>query len=98
MANLHVTYADMQTAANQLTTGRADIDSKLNELKAFIDNLVSEGYITDQSSVAFQEQFTSFVTGTQSAVEALDGMAQFLQQAASTMEQTDAQLAAAIRK
>jgi uncharacterized protein YukE len=98
MANIHVTYADMQNASTQLATGRADIDAKLIELKNFIDNLVSEGYVTSQSSLAFQEQFSAFIAGTQGAIEALTAMGTFLQQAAQTMEQTDIQLAAAIRQ
>lgn len=98
MANIHVTYADMHNASTQLNAGRGDIDAKLTELKAFIDNLVSEGYVTNQSSIAFQEQFSAFIAGTQGAIEALTGMGTFLQQAAQTMEQTDVQLAAAIRQ
>lgn len=98
MANIHVTYADMQHASTQLAAGRGDIDAKLTELKSFIDGLVSEGYVTSQSSLAFHEQFSAFIAGTQGAIEALTGMGSFLQQAAQTMEQTDVQLAAAIRQ
>ena len=97
MANLNVTYADINNAANQLTTGQQDIENKLNELKSFIDNLVSEGYVTEQSSVAFQEQYQQFTTSTVGAVGALQGMAQFLRSAATALQDTDASLANAIR-
>lgn len=97
MANIHLTYADMTNAANALTTGQQDLESKLQELQSYVDNLVSEGYVTDQSSVAFQEQFTQFTTNARGAVGALEGMASFLRSAADTMEQTDASLANAIR-
>lgn len=97
MANIHLTYADMNNAASQLGSGQQDLESKLQELRAMIDNLVSEGYVTDQSSVAFQEQFTQFTTNATGCVGALEGMAQFLRSAAQTMEQTDTSLANAIR-
>jgi len=97
MANIHLTYADLTAAGNQLTTGQQDLETKLHELKAYVDNLVSEGYVTDQSSGAFQEQFAQFTTNATGCVGALEGMATFLRSAAQTMEQTDASLANAIR-
>ncbi len=97
MANLNVTFADLRTAASQLTSGQGDLENRLSELKAYIDNLVSEGYVTSASSGAFQEQFTSFVTGAKQTVSALEGLSQFLNSAADTLQQTDEQLAAQIR-
>ncbi len=97
MANIHVTYSDMANAANQLTSGQQDLESKLQQLKSYMDSLVSSGYVTEQSSVAFQEQFAQFTTSATGVVGALEGMAQFLRSAADTMEQTDASLASAIR-
>lgn len=97
MANIHLTYSDMTAAANQLQTGQQDLETKLQELKSYVDNLVSEGYVTDQSSVAFQEQFAQFTTNAVGVVGALEGMSTFLRSAAETMEQTDSSLANAIR-
>lgn len=97
MANIHVTYADLTAAGNQLQTGQQDLESKLQELKGYMDSLVAEGYVTDQSSGAFHEQYTQFTANASSCVGALEGMATFLRSAAQTMEQTDASLASAIR-
>lgn len=97
MANLHVTYADMETAANQLDAGHGDIDQKLNDLKSYIENLVTDGYVTEQSSVAFSEQFNQFWTGANQCIDALDGLRDFLRKAAQAMRDTDTGLANAIR-
>jgi WXG100 family type VII secretion target len=97
MANLNVTFQDLRTAATQLTSGQGDLENRLMELKAYIDNLVSEGYVTSASSGAFQEQFTSFTTGAKQTIGALEGLSQFLNSAADALQQTDEQLAAQIR-
>ncbi|WP_084074184.1 WXG100 family type VII secretion target [Demequina sp. NBRC 110052] len=97
MANLNVTYDDLRLAADQLTSGQGDLDSRLMELRAYIDNLVSEGYVTSSSSPAFQEQYTQFTDSAKTAVSALEGLSQFLRSAADTLQQTDESLASAIR-
>ena len=97
MANLNVTYDDLRAAADQLTNGQSDIDNRLAELKAYIENLGAEGYVTSASSGAFQEQYTSFTTSAKSTVSALEGLSQFLRSAADSLQQTDESLASAIR-
>jgi len=97
MASLHVTYQDLRNAATQLTSGQGDIENRLMELKAYIDNLVSEGYVTSASSGAFQEQFTNFTTGAKQTISALEGLSSFLNSAAQALESTDNELAAQIR-
>jgi len=97
MANVNVTYDDMRNAATQLTQGKDEITQKLTELSQLVDNLVSSGYVTDQSSRAFDDTFDQFITGTKSAVEALDGLSKFLLAAADGLQQTDEQLANSIK-
>jgi uncharacterized protein YukE len=50
VANVNVTYADMQSAANQLRSGEQQIEADLAKLKKLIDNLVASGYVTDTPS------------------------------------------------
>ena len=97
MANLNVTYDQMRDAAGRLIAGKEEITSKLPELNQMIDNLVASGYVTDQSSRAFDETFDKFIMNTKGAVDALDGLSQFLIKAADAMEQTDTGLAGSIR-
>lgn len=97
MANINVTFQELQDAAVRLTNGQQELTSKLDELKAFIGNLVSGGFVTDQASVAFNEKYTEFTTGATQTVGALEGLSSFLSQTASVMQETDSSLAQAIR-
>ena len=63
MANLNVAYQEMRDAATRLTTGQDEITTKLNELKGFIESLISSGFVTDQASVAFGESYRQFTQG-----------------------------------
>ena len=97
MANLNVSYQEMRDAASRLTAGQDEITTKLNELKAFIESLISSGFVTDQASVAFGESYRQFTQGATDTVAALTSLGQYLTVAASTLEDADAQLAAGLR-
>ena len=98
MANVNVTYADMQSAANQLRSGEQQIEADLAKLKKLIDNLVASGYVTDTSSKQFEASYTEFSTGATKMIQGLNGMGQYLDSAAKAFHETDAQLAAALKK
>lgn len=98
MANVNVTYADMQSAANQLRSGESQIEGDLAKLKKLIDNLVASGYVTDSSSKQFEASYTEFNTGATKMIQGLNGMGQYLDSAAKAFHETDAQLAAALKK
>jgi WXG100 family type VII secretion target len=97
MPNLNVTYGDMRDAATRLTNGEADIESKLRELKAQVDSLISGGYVTDQSSVAFGSSYQEFNDGATKTIQGLEGMSSYLNSAAEALEQTDSELAKALK-
>ena len=97
MANVNVTYADMQSAANQLRSGESQIEGDLAKLKKLIDNLVASGYVTDASSKQFEASYTEFNTGATKMIQGLIGMGQYLDSAAKAFHETDAQLAAALK-
>ncbi|MGY2065433.1 WXG100 family type VII secretion target [Blastococcus sp. SYSU DS0619] len=96
MANVNVTYQQMEDAAGRLTNGRAEIDGMLGQLKGLVDQLVAEGYVTDTSSRTFQASYDEFTTGARNMIAGLDGMAQYLNQAAATFRDADTQLAGAL--
>lgn len=96
MANVNVTYSQMEDAAGRLLNGRAEIDGMLGQLKNLVEQLVSEGYVTDSSSRSFQASYEEFDTGAKNMVAGLDGMAQYLNQAAATFRDVDSQLAGAL--
>jgi len=97
MANMNVTYEQMNDAAGRINLGREDITNKLTELNSIVDQLVTNGFVTDQSSREFDATFEQFITSTKSGIEALEGLARFLTSAAEAMRQTDESLANAIR-
>ena len=98
MANLNVTYGDMQTAASQLRSGETQINSDLARLKKLIDNLVASGYVTDSSSKQFQISYEEFNSGATKMIAGLNGMGQYLDTAAKAFHETDAQLASALKQ
>jgi WXG100 family type VII secretion target len=98
MANLNVTYGDMQDGARRLTNGQQDIEAKLTELQSLVQSLVADGYVTDKSSKAFDAAYTEFNDGATKTIAGLEGMSSFLNQAASAMSDTDTQLASALSK
>jgi len=96
MANLNVTYGDMTSAAGRLNSGKDDLVSKLNELQTLVNQLVSDGFVTDAASGAFHDSYTQFTHGATQTVNGLDGMSQFLTKAADALQQTDQSLASGI--
>ncbi len=97
MPNLNVTYAEMQSAANQLKAGEQQIAGDLARLKQLIDNLVASGYVTDSSSRQFEASYAEFNTGATKMIQGLTGMGQYLDTAARAFQETDTQLAAALK-
>ena len=97
MANVNVTYAEMQSAANQLRAGESQIEGDLAKLKKLVDNLVAGGYVTDTSSKQFEASYTEFNTGATKMIQGLNGMGQYLDSAAKAFHETDAQLASALK-
>jgi WXG100 family type VII secretion target len=97
MPNLNVTYGDMQDAAGRLVNGEQDIESKLRELKSLVDSLISGGYVTDQSSVAFGNSYQEFNDGATKTIEGLNGMSDYLNKASDALQQTDSELAKALK-
>jgi WXG100 family type VII secretion target len=95
--NVNVTYAEMQSAANQLRAGQQQIESDLARLKSMTDNLVASGYVTDASSKKFEASYTEFNAGATKMMEGLTGMGQYLDAAARAFQETDTQLAAALK-
>lgn len=96
MANLNVSYAELEAAGSRLDAGRGELESKLSELQRLIESLVTSGYVTDRSSKAFEEEYQAFTHGAQQAIGGLEGLASYLRHAAETLRNTDQQLAAGL--
>ncbi len=97
MANINVTYEEMRNAATYLVSGKDEVQTKLAELKTFIENLVSSGFVTDQASGAFNETYSEFTTNATEVIENLTNLSNYLTGAADQMQSTDEVLAAQAR-
>ena len=94
MANINVNYSEIKQAALNLTTGKAEVESTLNRLQTLINNLVTSGFQTDTASGTFNETYTAFTQSATTTISHLDKLSGYLNNAVSTLEQTDAALAA----
>ncbi len=96
-ANLNVTYEAMESEATALINGKEQITQQLQTLKSRIENLVSNGFVTDQASGAFNEMYQNFTNSASNTISALDGIANGLRSMANAMRETDSQMASQIR-
>lgn len=97
MANVNVTYQEMESQADKLVSARQEIDSYLTNLKGQVDGLVAGGFVTDTASGAFQTSYDEFTKGAQKTIEGLEGMAQYLKKAAETFQNVDSELGSALK-
>lgn len=97
MANVSVTYEEMKSQATKLASGRQEIESKLNELKGQVENLVAGGFVTDAASESFRASYEEFTKGASQTIEGLDGMGNYLNKAADTFQNVDSELASALK-
>ena len=96
MANINVSYAEIEQAASQLGNGRDEITTKLQSLRTQIGNLVSSGFVTDQASVKFNAAYSEYTASANTVVNKLNEIQTFLTQTANAIRDMDAQIAARI--
>lgn len=96
MANINVSYAEMEQTAAQLGAGRDEITQKLQALQTRIGNLVSSGFVTEQASGRFGDAYNEYTASASTVVARLSEIQSFLTQAANAMREMDAQIAARI--
>lgn len=97
MANITVSYADIEHAAVQLGQGREDIAARLQAMRQHIQQLVTSGFVTDQASVKFDGAYTEYTASANAVVAQLSEIQGFLSSAAHALRDMDAQIAARIR-
>ncbi|RLK52381.1 WXG100 family type VII secretion target [Microbacterium telephonicum] len=93
MANLNVTYDQMNSAAARLRDGQSELEANLQRLRQLVAQLVQDGFTTTRASGAFDASYTEFTTGATKTVQGIEGMASFLEKAAQALQSTDEQLA-----
>lgn len=91
MSNIKVTSSDLHTVSGQLSSGSADIESRLSSLHSQVQGLVDNGW-QGSASAAFNELYQQWHTSAGQLKQALDGISKQLSAAATTYEQTEQQL------
>ncbi|AJE83096.1 WXG100 family type VII secretion target [Streptomyces physcomitrii] len=95
--DLDVTYQDMRDAAKHVVKEKDKLKEKLDGLRKYIANLVESGYVTKSSSKAFDENFDEMTRGAKDVLDGLDGMGDYLTNAADKFESIDEELAKAAK-
>ena len=98
MADTNISYAEIQAAATQLTTGESQINETLISLQSVIENLISSGFTTDTASGAFESAYQEFTAGVRSVVSGLTEMSSFLNSVASSYQEMDQSIASKITR
>ena len=96
MSNIKVSYAEIETAASQLGTGREEITTKLQNMQTQIGQLVSSGFVTDQASGKFNDAYTKYTASANTLISQLNEIQQFLAGTANAMRDLDSQIASKI--
>ncbi len=93
VANINVSYQELNSNADRLLAGRDEINATLSKLQAQIASLTQAGFQTDRSSGAYNEAYNRFTSGAQNTIGGLNDLAQFLRTTAQTLGDVDQQLA-----
>lgn len=96
VANVNVTYQEMEQMASRLKAAETQMNADLSNLQKLVNQLVSSGFVTDAASPAFQGAYTQFTSGAKNMLQGLGTMGSFLSTAQQGLQQTDQQLARAI--
>lgn len=96
MANITVSYAEIEQSATQLGAGRDEITQKLQVLQTQIGTLVASGFVTDQASGKFNAAYIEYTASANAVINTLTEIQNFLTQTSSAMRDMDAQIAARI--
>lgn len=98
MPDTNITYAEIQSAASQLTSGESTINETLMQLQTVIENLISNGFTTDTASGVFESAYQEFTAGVRSVVAGLTEMSNFLNSVASAYQDMDQSIASKISR
>ncbi|UOQ61653.1 WXG100 family type VII secretion target [Leucobacter rhizosphaerae] len=96
MANITVSYGEMESAASDIGSGREEITHILLRMKALIGRLVTSGFVTDQASGKFDEAFGSYTAHANGVIDQLTEIQRFITSTAALLRDTDSQIAARI--
>jgi len=83
------TYSEMEGAAQRLRDGRQTVTDTLKELQGIIDDLVQDGFKTENASEQYSSAYNDLTSSLDDAAEAVNDMATALDQMADKIRDTD---------
>ena len=93
MSDFGASYAEMESVAGKLDTGREDISGVLKDLKSQVDTLLGEDFKTQHASGKFGEGYEELTSGLTTAVDGIGDMSEALTGMMQAIQQLDEQLA-----
>ena len=93
MSDFGAAYDEMETTASKLDDGKESIDSLLDELQGYVDDLVEDGFKTEKASGKFKDGYEDLTNGLKEASTGVAEMAQALRDMAQAIRDLDDALA-----
>jgi WXG100 family type VII secretion target len=93
MADVNVSYEELQSSVGSLRKGQREFERELRQLMSKIDHLVGSGFKTQKASGKFKDSYDQWNRGAKNAVDGLNEIIAFLQKAASQHQDLDEALA-----
>jgi uncharacterized protein YukE len=93
MSDFGASYAEMESVAGKLDTGKEDISGVLKDLKSQVDTLLGEDFKTQHASGKFGEGYSELTTGLKGAVDGINDMSEALLGMMRAIQDLDQQLA-----
>lgn len=83
------TYSEMESAAQRLRDGRTTVTDTLKDLQGVIDDLVQDGFKTENASEQYSSAYNDLTASLDDAAEAVNDMATALDQMADKIRDGD---------
>ena len=93
MADITVGYEGLQQTMTKLKNGKDEVNQRLDQLKAEVDQLTSGEFKTQAASPKFNESYTQFTTGAKNTIQGLDEIVAYLNNVMQQHQQLDQSLA-----
>ena len=98
MADVKLSYAEMQQVKATFERDAAQMEAALSNLLKLVNQLTSDGFVTDKASPAFVQAYTNIDKGGKQVMQGIQGLGKFLGAAVEGAQQLDDQLAKALGK
>jgi uncharacterized protein YukE len=93
MTDVRVTYQEMLDTATRLRNNKNEVVARLTDCKKIIEGLVTNGFVTKEASGKFDEVSTRFITSSKEAMETLETLSGWLDQAVEALRRMDQEMA-----